>query len=149
MVIDRESPAFTARLDQTLAQLRETIEKDGCVIVPIIDGDFAYTVGLTERGHPELVAHGAPGMYAAGFLEELAGMVLRKGENISPPSLDFALSGDDAHILGVRPHDLGRGDPVLGMVVGIYGAGRPALMIDVMSCRCARCTLEMAGHEDA
>jgi hypothetical protein len=139
VVIDRNSPAFKARFDQKLAELRETIDETGCVIVPIIDGGFAYTVGLTKRGHPELLSFGPPDG-VAHFLEEVAVKVLRNDFRVAPPSLTVDMAEGETHTLTVRAHSYLKGDPVLGMVVGIFGPGKPALVIDIYSCRCIPCT---------
>lgn len=148
-MMDRNSPAFIAHLDQTMAGIRETIERNGYVIVPIIDSDFAYTVGLSERGKPELAAYGAPSRYCARFLEVYAERLVAPGHTVAPFTVTVGSEEDDKHTLTVRPHDLADGDIPLGMVVGLYGPGRPALMVDLMSCKCKGCIADRSTQADA
>lgn len=147
MVIDRNRPPYQARVDQKMAELRQAVNDTGCVIVPIIDGDFAYTVGLTLRGHPELLAYGPPG-HVANFLERVATTFLDTGARVEPPSMVFRISETESHTLTVRGHSYLKGDPVLGMVVGLYGPGKTALVIDIDSCRCPQCAAEVLARNN-
>lgn len=85
-----------AWLDQADARARETIRKFG-VCLEYVTGDpggrpesFAYTVGLTGLGHPELVVLSLCPRDAGSMLNELAARI-RGGQRLRPGQLlEFA-----------------------------------------------------------
>lgn len=63
------------RVDQAVAQ-------DHHIVMATNDGarSFAYTIGLTSQGLPEIIVFGMPQQYAAYFLNEIARIMREQGE---------------------------------------------------------------------
>jgi hypothetical protein len=117
------------REDQLLAEARLIIAEHGVMIQGSGGGDgslpFAYTVGLTAVGHPELMLTGSLGFQtAAVILNGLASRVLRGGARFTagdvPPEV---LVGFDVMMAGPVPAArLPDYPPALAK--RLYGAGR-------------------------
>lgn len=97
-----------------LARQAEVIDRVGWLVLHVFpEADdppdvaaFAYTVGLSARGHPELLATGLPPQAGHGLLNELAGRVhadarrFQHGELVSNPAGDQAVVIIDAQPSG-------------------------------------------------
>lgn len=70
------SPEWYRRLDQHTAVVRKMIDQQGFMVQAVFPKDaeqgpaFAYTVGLTAKGLPELLVAGVPHEVAAQILTE-------------------------------------------------------------------------------
>jgi hypothetical protein len=117
--------------DQQQAWLRETIRTHGWAIQAVsADPDqwqppFAYTVGLTRFGHPELIVFGLPGPAAAALLNSL-GTRARSGLRIADRAL-FAPGAIGPR--AVRIARLPNPDQVLFTAVSRYGPRVSALQV--------------------
>lgn len=108
-----------AYLDQVRAAIRNhrwAIQGDGD------DEPFAYTVGLTAYGHPELLIRGLPHTDAAAVLNHLAHLVVDDGYQLHPDELvryqpPTVQAGSQPLTLGVDP------EPTTDLVIArrVYG----------------------------
>lgn len=81
------SARFTHQVDQYAAWQRETIRSYGWVVEAVLGDDesppFAYTVGLSGFGHPELILFATSQATAGSVLNQL-GEHVRAGEDLWP-----------------------------------------------------------------
>jgi hypothetical protein len=94
-------------------QITETIASCGCFIQGVLgEGrtpSFAYTVGLYELGHPELITYGLDSQSAWGvlnwFFERIRdGGELRPGQIVQPPGSDTRFLVEDFPAAGTVLH---------------------------------------------
>ncbi|GAA1961432.1 DUF4262 domain-containing protein [Amycolatopsis minnesotensis] len=112
-----------------LEYLAGEIEKLGWIVQSVeadtVHVNWAYTVGLTRAGLPELVVTGLPGEVAAGLLNDFAGHLCHSDEAPEPgarinfengaPSIELVeLTEPSVHLL---------------MAVGLYGEKIQALQL--------------------
>ena len=73
-------------IDEYLDSLRDTIADHGWVVQFVEDGQrsFAYTIGLHERGLPELVIAGLQAQTSARLLNSIAHMIVDDGTTLQP-----------------------------------------------------------------
>ncbi|MFB9908517.1 DUF4262 domain-containing protein [Allokutzneria oryzae] len=105
-----------------LAHLRGIIDSHGWAVQGV-EGDgvhppWAYTVGLTPRGKPELVVTGMPFQGAAGLLNVIAPETVQAGERIE---LGEALLIEVVELAVPSAH--------LHVAVGLYGPEVRALQL--------------------
>lgn len=119
--------------DQEQAWLRETIRKHGWAVQAVgpdprrLSPPFAYTVGLTRFGHPELVVFGLPDKQAAAVLNAL-GTRARSGLRIADGALFAAgAAGSRALRAAAFPYP----EDVLFTACSRYGPRVTALQIIV------------------
>jgi hypothetical protein len=119
-------------INEVLRRQGEIIDRVGWAVTAVIptpdDTDhaapFAYTVGLTAHGHPELVIAGLDPAIAQALLNDLASRVFDKAERFDHAQRIHDLIVDyDAIIIEGSPTE--RLWP--GAAVGRYGAGRVRL----------------------
>lgn len=88
--------------------VRNLIDQHGWAVIGVFptsvdDGPpFSYTVGMTDRGLPELAVYGLDPRSAAGVLNAVAGHVLTAGELPRGKAIDGLLAGGAA---AGRDHD--------------------------------------------
>lgn len=72
--------------DQYLDELREIIADHGWAVQYVEDRSrpFAYTVGLTDRGLPELLITGMPAQKSARMLNSIAHQIVDDGMRLRP-----------------------------------------------------------------
>ena len=99
---------------QILSDLRALIAEHGWAIrqvmaSPEADGDvqFAYTVGLTAFGHPEVVVMGMPPEHSATFLN-LIGDEVRQGGVFGHGTVTTEFTSDDAPVVFLTAEDTDR-----------------------------------------
>lgn len=100
--------AITAWLDQERARTREIIRKHGWKVQYVLGEGrqpaFAYTVGLSGFGHPELIVFTLPPADAAGVLNTLGERVRAGGRLSADGPLDFGPAWPHrVRLLTVRP----------------------------------------------
>ncbi|MEU5554110.1 DUF4262 domain-containing protein [Micromonospora sp. NPDC047793] len=85
---------------------------------PDTTAPFAYTVGLTAHGHPELITAGLPPEVAHTLLNDLAQRVYDKAERFTHgQTVSDLIAGYDAIIIDGPPTD----DLHPGMAIARYG----------------------------
>lgn len=92
-----------------LQQVAQVIDTHGVAIQGVLPDDhhtdlFAYTVGLTAHGHPELLIFGLPSHIAQEVLNSLALPVVRDGHRVEPGvRRDVFACGVPATIIDTNP----------------------------------------------
>jgi hypothetical protein len=112
-----------ATLDDFLFHVHGLITRFGWAVVPVGDGSraWAYTIGLVEVNHPELVVMGMPPERAGTLLNSLAarireGSEFLDGERVAVGTEHYRIAPvSDRHFMNGR----------LGMWVNYYGALGP------------------------
>ncbi|MEU4818254.1 DUF4262 domain-containing protein [Micromonospora aurantiaca] len=98
-------------------------------VLPTDDGTvttapFAYTVGLTAHGYPELITAGLPPEVAHGLLNDLARRVYDTAERFTHGQrLSDVIAGYDAIIIDGPPTD----ELLPGLAISRYGRDRVRL----------------------
>lgn len=76
-------PRVWSSVVNPLEDLRAKIDAFGWAVRNVSDADpamcLSYTVGLTARGHPEVVMTGLPAQVGTAFLNIVGGIVVREG----------------------------------------------------------------------
>ncbi|GAB3760237.1 DUF4262 domain-containing protein [Microlunatus parietis] len=85
---------------------------------------FAYTVGLTTAGHPELAIFGLPARLAQSLLNQVAERLVG-GESIRPGDRLERVIGNGLTLTAVDMTDLSE----LGVVTAVYGHADRALQL--------------------
>lgn len=106
---------MTNPLDAVMEKVRNNIREHGVTVIAVggdtVDGQpvgsFAYTVGLTEVGHPELMIAGLPFEISQALLNDAATRV-RAGEHLSPGQrVDWLLRSYDVVVTDVVTAEVG------------------------------------------
>jgi hypothetical protein len=80
------------------------------------DVEFAYTVGLTALGHPEVIILGMPAEHAQTYLN-LIGEEVQGGSRFEHGTVTGEFTDDDAPVVFIRAEDTDR----LTAVAEVYG----------------------------
>jgi hypothetical protein len=107
-----------ATLDDYLDHLRDTIRRHGWAVQYVEDDKrpFAYTVGLHERGFPELAMTGLHALTALRVLNSIAHSMVDHGEEVKPA---MHLDHEAEYLLEVV--EVEHPDVHLKMAVNLYG----------------------------
>jgi hypothetical protein len=109
--------------DDYFAHLLELIAEHGWAVQSVGGGElpgevpFAYTVGLSTLGHPELIMQGMPHPYAHHYLNDF-GEEIRKGTKFLPDTTSTVVSGEEAPFAFITAVDTSQ----LLAVEHIYGS---------------------------
>ncbi len=122
--VERGSPEWWARLDAHTADIRDRIAELGFVVQSVIGTrpgqiHFAYTIGLTEQGRPELVCLGPTAEGCALLVDDVAHQDT-SGDEVTRVGSD----GVSSFTLQLRPVVADDSAYPLGMATRIYGHGR-------------------------
>jgi len=114
-----------ATLDDYLDRVRKMIRTYGWMIQYVEDDKrpFAYTIGLHQRGLPELVMTGVQPQIAARLLNSMAHLVVDHGTELQP-----AMHIDQAEFL-MEVVEVDHPDVHLLMAVNLYGPKIRALQL--------------------
>lgn len=83
---------------------------------------WAYTIGLSDRGHPELIVTGMD-LHAGGTLLNLIGACVKRGLDVSNPSVLARALKHDLVVLSLRPVDpTWKATHLLDMAHSYYGS---------------------------
>ncbi len=112
---------------QRLFRIDAAIERGG-LFIPYVLSDgrsapWAYTIGLTEVGHPELVLYGADEESTARFLNWIGHRIVHHGERLPVGRQARELAGAPIRYLPVPAEVVRRTDVVL-WAVDYYGSLR-------------------------
>lgn len=124
--IERGSPQWWARVDAHTADIRDRIAEYGFVIQPVFglapgDVHFAYTIGLTGQGRPELVCLG-PTCEGCGLLLSAVGQLDTAGDEVTLPAIE------PVPTLTLRLRAVAaNSDYPLSMAARVYGRGQIAV----------------------
>lgn len=124
------------RLHPAQAGLLSKIDAFGWTVIAVFAAEdepasppFAYTIGLSRLGGPELLITGLPGRVSAGILNNL-GELVRAGHALGPGRRDGVL--DNGVPLELRPFAAERYQEFLGQLIWFadtFAAGvRPAVL---------------------
>lgn len=123
MLLDMCMMCNGANLDDFYFHVHGHIDRFGWAVVPVGDGSraWAYTIGLVEMDHPELVVMGMPPERAGTLLNSLAaricdGVKFLDGQRVAFGNKHYRIATvSDRHFMNGR----------LGMWVNYYGALGP------------------------
>jgi Domain of unknown function (DUF4262) len=124
--VERGSAEWWARVEAHTVDIRERIAEFGFVIQPVFglaatDVNFAYTIGLTGQGRPELVCLGPTPEGCALLLGGVAPLDTA-GDEVTLP----AMGDTPALRLRLRLVDAAAGGYPLAMASRVYGRARIA-----------------------
>lgn len=110
-------------------QILDTVGWAVMHVLPAADTDtttpFAYTVGLTAHGYPELLIVGLPPEIAHDLLNDLAARVYDKAEQFSHGQrISDLIAGHDAVLVEGEPTD----DLLPGVAIARYGREQVRLL---------------------
>jgi hypothetical protein len=114
-----------ATTQEWLEAIREVVEKHGWA-VQFVESDrtpYAYTVGLYERGLPELLVTGLPPQSAARVLNSVAAYLLDGGRPV-PGELISIAGGSALEVVQVQ-----HPDAHMNVAVAFYGTHLQALQL--------------------
>jgi hypothetical protein len=114
-----------ATVQEWLEAIRELVEKHGWA-VQFVESDrtpYAYTVGLHERGLPELLVTGLPPQSAARLLNSVAAYLLEGGRPV-PGELISIAGGSALEVVQVQ-----HPDAHMNVAVAFYGTDLQALQL--------------------
>ncbi|MDO2394781.1 DUF4262 domain-containing protein [Mycobacterium avium subsp. hominissuis] len=123
-----EASAFRA---EVLADTRAKIAAHGWTVIavfPTADDpgpSFAYTVGLSERGLPELSVYGLPGRVAHSLLNEVARRMVASAVGLATGERVEGVLADDMALVAVAMSDARE----LNLVREIYGSVAAAVQV--------------------
>lgn len=112
-------------VEEWLAAIRETVDKHGWA-VQYVESErtpYAYTIGLHERGLPELLVTGLPPERAAWLLDNIATYLADGGRPI-PGELIATPDGPPLEVVQVQ-----QPDAHMNLAVAFYGSDLRALQL--------------------
>ncbi|GAA1623997.1 hypothetical protein GCM10009733_020800 [Nonomuraea maheshkhaliensis] len=124
---DRHWPVLRAAISDHIRNVGWALQGVGDPTTPWI-----YTIGLCDRGHPELIITGI-NFHAGGTVLNRIGTCVRRGLNVSNPSLLAKEFGHDPAVLNLRPVDPTWHDTHLFNIARSYWGSDPATMQVVMA----------------
>jgi hypothetical protein len=113
-------------IDDVMRHQQQIIDRVGWAVMHVLPTEdepdtvtpFAYTVGLTAHGYPELLVAGLPPEIAHGLLNDLAGRVYDQARRFAHGQrIGDLIAGYDAVIVDGPP----RGDLLPGVAIARYG----------------------------